>query len=124
MNCLELTPQTETVVQGQDLSLNVRLVTADPGDPFDLTSASEIVAVFASTQAPLYIEKKLSMSQITIASAAGGRFLVLLSPADTNLFPINAQASFEVRVTIAGKITTIQFLNALNVVASLFPTAP
>ena len=123
--CLEQEQTVQTVVQGANQTLNVRLVDATSGDPLDLSNVGEIVAVFPSTQAPLYFEKKYSMApQITIASAAGGRILILLSPADTMLLTPGASISFEVRITIAGIVSAVQLISQLNVVPSLFPTAP
>ena len=123
-NCLEPAPVTQTVIQGENKSLNVRLVNADDNDPYDLTLATEIIAVFPSTAAPLYVEKKLSLSQVVLTNAGAGKMMINLTPADTNLLPIGTAVSFEVRVTSGGSITSIQLLGVLNVVASLFPTAP
>lgn len=122
--CLDQQATTQSIIQGSSQSLNVRLVDGSTGDPMDLSNAGEIVAIFASPVDPGYIEKKKSTNQIAIASATGGRIMILLSPADTMALTPGPTMSFEVRVTISGVVSAVQILNSLNVIASLFPTAP
>jgi hypothetical protein len=124
MTCLDPQVSKQTIIKGEDKKLNVRLVSADSGDPFDLTGATEIVAVLPATDLPFYLEKKLSLSEIEVASAQGGRMYVKLLPADTNKLAVDDAASFEIRVTVAGVETRVQLLQALKIVDSLFPTAP
>ena len=122
LTCLDRELPIATIIQGEDKTLNVRLYNPD-GTPYDVTQATEIVCIFAATNPAGYIEKKLSLSGVTIQSGPGGWILPHLVPADTALLTVGAQQSFEVWVTIAGLVTKVQFLNSLNVVASLFPLA-
>jgi hypothetical protein len=122
-NCLESTPQPEEIIQGGDKLLQIKLWDVANKKPYDLTSATEVVAILPITASPTYLEKRLSLSQVTVDSAVLGEATIILGPSDTSSLTPGANISFEVRITIAGKVQPVQFLQALNVVPSLFPTA-
>lgn len=123
-SCLDPAPvQIPTIVTGEDKNVDVRLTNSISGDPFDLTSATEIDAIFLKNDGTC-LHKKLSLSEIVILSALGGKFQIILTAADTEdlaLSPDNGYSNIEIRITIASKITIVLLKNVIKVVPKLFP---
>jgi hypothetical protein len=113
------------VYQGEDRNLNFRLADQNTGDSFDLTGATEIDVVFPTVTNITYpngcLHKKLSLSQVTIINAGGGKFSVALTATDTNAILVSDAVAVEIRVTIAGFLTVVQIPEAFSLQPSLFP---
>ena len=109
-----------TIYLGEDKTLNFRLTDDKTKNPFDLTSATEVIAIFPVSSG-LPIQKKKSLNELVVVSAVGGRFDVALSSADTARLELGAVVAVEIRITIATLLTIVQIPQALNVVPSLFP---
>ena len=107
-----------TVYQGENKTLNFRLVDERTKNPFDLTLATEIEAIFPTTAGPSLIKLK-SLSQVIVINAVGGRFDVPLVPTETAGLQLGEVVPVEIRVTIAGLISIIQIPQALNVAPSI-----
>jgi hypothetical protein len=125
MSSLDYACSTKPVIiQGEDKSLAIRLVDGKTSLPYDISAATEVAALFRNTDSTI-LTKLLSTSGISIVSGPGGAINVLLTAANTKLLAlsdIGSFSSFEVHVTIAGKINYIQLINSIQVIASLFPT--
>lgn len=80
-----------TIVQAMSGSFYVDLFFQDTGEPFDLTSVTEIVAAFPATVNPgPSILEKLSLSQVAIIGAPGaGKIQVNYSALDSSNMQIN-----------------------------------
>jgi hypothetical protein len=125
MSCLDpQSPKTPTIIIGEDKTLTVRLTDASTKLPFDISAASEIIAIFSKNDATT-LEKKLSTGGISILSGPGGALQILLSAADTSSLmpsPAGGLSSVEIRITIAGKLTIILLENSISVISRLFPS--
>ena len=116
-------PSVPVVIQGEDKTLGIRLKSSTSGDPYDLTAATEIEAVFLKTDNTC-LHKKLTTGGIVLVSGPGGYFQVLLTDTETPLLalsPVAGYSSIEIRVTIGGKVNYVQLVDSMQVVASLFP---
>lgn len=114
------------IVLGQDKTLDVWLTSESTCDPVDLTDATEIVAIFLNADGT-FLERKFSLSQITIVSAPGGHFQIALPSASTALLapsPTGSYSNIEIHVTISSMVTIILLPNSVNIVPRLFPAAP
>lgn len=117
------TPIIPTVIIGEDKVLTCQLKDAASGDSIDISSASEIVAHLVKSD-DTCIEKKLTLGGVVITSGANGKFNILLTSADTLLLKPSEHdelSSFEVYLTLAGKLSIIQFVNSLSIIPKLFP---
>jgi hypothetical protein len=110
--------QPGIIYQSADTTLNFQLKTSD-GKPFDLTNATEIWVMFPTLIAPPVI-LMLSNSTLTITNLGGGQFSGVMTSANALLLQAG-NISIEIRVTIAGEITTVELTDALTVTATLFP---
>jgi hypothetical protein len=118
-----LVKKTPVINAGEDKIVTAELSAVDPcsdcsGPPFNITGATEIVALFPSGTTP--IQKKLSLSEITIINAGGGMVAITLTAADTLLLDVGL-IDVEIRVTIAGKTSIAQISQQITVNASMFP---
>lgn len=123
-SCLD--PQTSLIpqiIKGEDQTLTVQLNDEATKYPYDITGVTEIEALFLKTDGTA-LSKKYTLAQVVILNALAGKFQILLTTADTLLLKLSepgTYSSFEVRLTIGGKVTYIQFVNSIQVVQSLFP---
>lgn len=106
--------------RGEDKDVLFWLSKDDTGKPFDLAGATEIDVVFPKEGSPICIHKKLSLSQVTVINEGGGGISVALTAADTVLMPVGI-ISIEGHITIGGKVSFVQFPDAIEVVDTLFP---
>lgn len=110
----------QTLYQSADTTLNFELKTCQ-GKAYNILAASEIWALFPNaTGGPLI--KKLSLAEITITNGGAGMFSTNITAAEAALLATGL-IDIEVRVTIGGKVTVAEILQALTVVPSLFPSA-
>jgi hypothetical protein len=113
-----------TVIIGEDKSLTIKLVESKTQDPFDLTSATEIVACFLNADGTV-LQKALSTSGVVIISGVAGKIQVILSKTETLLLtpsPLGGLSDIELRITIGGKLNIVQLPGVISVVKKLFPT--
>lgn len=122
-SCLDpITKLPPEIIQGEDETIDVRLTSAVTGDPFDITGATELEAKFLNFDGTIK-SYKLSLSEIAVISGLGGHLRITISRASSLLLKPSASSglsSFELYVTIAGKVTIVQFVNAVKIKAKLF----
>lgn len=97
------------------MSLKAVSVNGCSSDPLDLTSCTEIVITLPGLNgAP--IVKKLSLTQVTILSPAVlGKFTTPITALNSAALNPGELQSFDVTFTIAGKVFTVKYANALSV---------
>ena len=113
-----------TIVTGEDCVLNVYLKQGDNGQPFDLSSVSEIVAILPNADDTTFLECKLSTSSIILVSGPGGFFQVIITAAQSALLLTGPTIALDVRFTIAAKLTKVVIQNAVAIISPAYPTAP
>lgn len=103
-----------TIYQGSDRTLRLMLRSKDSGEPFDLSGASEIKAIFKGSSA--LVEKTLTGGDVSVVSPSGAGIIdVDLAAADTNALYEGPRQTFELEITISGDVTVVVFSEALNV---------
>lgn len=107
--------QVEIVTQ-EDKTFIVKVIDDSKGDPFDLSSASAITTAFKNSDGS-FLDLSLS-SGIAIIDASLGKVQIALTAAQTALFYVANNFTFEMAITIAGEVTRIQVLNAYSVFLS------
>lgn len=110
------------IYKGENKTLTI-VLTDIHNQPIDITGVTEIEALFLKDDNTV-LHKKLSLSEVVLISAPGGKFSILLLPADTSLLKVDATDTYsdiELRYTIAGSITYVQLTNSIQVKNSLFP---
>lgn len=116
-------PVIPTVVRGEDKYLNIKLDNANTGDPYDLSLATEIDAVFEKTDGTC-IHKLLSLTEVVVTNGPAGKLRIQLNAADTALLalsPEDGYSDIELRITIASKLNIVQLVDVFKVVQKLFP---
>lgn len=111
------------IYQGEDKILTVRLVSAQTKLPFDISLATEIIAAFMNADQTT-LEVKKSTGGITILNGPGGAMQITLTSVQTALLAVasgDGYQSFQLQITIGGKITIVQLPNSIQVIAPLFP---
>ena len=134
MSCLEIKPiVVPKVVRGEDKTLTVKLNDTSTGFPFDISAATEIVAILLNQIANTYTEKKLSTSGVSILNGPGGALQIFITKIESALLalstietdPVNGTYSdIELRLTIGGKLTIVNLFGCLWVIDPRFPAAP
>jgi len=105
------------IYQGEDRTLKCFLKNEE-GNAYDLTGVTEITAKFVGTSAT--VEVTLADGDIAVVSpAGGGELTITLSDTNTALLK-KGITSFEVLVDKGTERRIVQFLQALEVVQSLF----
>ena len=108
-----------SIIQGEDRIIPViLLIDNEPFKPWDITGATEIVATFIKRDNATLL-KKLSLAEVTIVEAVCGQIEIALTAADTDSMRVSDKQSFEVAVTIAGKVRKTQIIGRLNVIGKL-----
>lgn len=100
------------IVQGEDKTVNLRL-RDENGDPFDITGATPLKAIFKKTDGTL-LEKGLGTG-VVIVNGPAGKLTVDLEDADTALLKVGEFQDFEVEINIGTAKTIVQFQKALTV---------
>lgn len=103
------------VIKGSDRDLIVRVKVKETDEPFDLSSASEIIAYFRKSD-DTFLERKLSLSQIEIINACAGKLKIILDDASTSLLHVGDDQDFEIEIQIGTVTSIVQFLESLNVI--------
>lgn len=110
------------IYTGEDKNLTVRLWSKSNKLPFDLTSASEIIAAFINADGTI-LQLSMTSGAITLLSAPGGAMQIALTAAQTTLLAVasgNGYQGFQIKITIGGRITIKELPNSIQVVAPLF----
>lgn len=118
------------IIRGENKVLTVAL-TDDKKVPIPggVEGATEIIAIFKSTDPLVPLQKKLSTLGVSIINGPGGIFSIILAQADTLLLALSPTladgslglSDIEVRYTIAGVLTIVQLTASIQVIDSLFP---
>lgn len=111
------------VIQGSDLSFNIRLKDKATGDPFDLGNTNEIKVLFPKESSATPLIKTLTSSGgVTILNSPGGRMQVLLNEGDTDDLKVGDRLDFEVEIQKNSGADTfiVQMLKKLTVKKRLF----
>ena len=106
------------IYQSGDTPLNFQLKNCD-GSPFDISTATEIWAMFPTLVNPPVILKK-STSQLNITNGGAGMFSGIMSASNAALLTTGL-INVEIRVTIASEITVAEIIGQVTVSPSLFP---
>lgn len=142
MSCLDPKPKDpvpKIVVnvdptKSEDKTLSVLLMDPRTKAGFDLSAATEIVAVLANAD-NTNLELKLSLSQVVVINNPVGSLQIIITKAQSALLklsPVLAPAvnndpatygfsNIELRITIASKETVVQLVDCIQIVPSLFP---
>ena len=108
------------IYQGEDKPITIRLADQD-GDPINLTNASEIKVILATTSGTPLVKTMSNSGGVVPLNAGGGIFQVTIAAADSIGLLVGDNQSIEIRVTIQGVLTIAQVQNAISVLPSLFP---
>lgn len=137
MSCLEPCPEIiPTIILGEGKTIGISLTNKSTGLPVDLTGVSALtallqnVALFSPPVLVVGLTPNTNGSQTSVVSAPGGRFNLILNALDTinlalsgvNLSGQPAYSNLEIRFTLGGIPTTVQFPNSISVLPKLFPS--
>jgi len=110
------------IIRGSDKTFTI-LVTisggCNDGEPFDLTGASEIKALFANDDGSI-LTKTMTGGAITVLSATTGKISVTIPDPETALLAVGQSQSFELEIHIGPLINIVQFVGLLNVTDRVF----
>lgn len=108
-------PNTFTIFQGDDKTMNLKAVYAETGDPLDLTTVTEI-DIALPNQDGSFTHRKLSLSEVTITSPAVlGKFSTEVTAIISALLNLGEIQTITVAFTSPGKIITVPYVQALSV---------
>lgn len=122
------------IVIGEDKTLGVQLTDATTKSGFDLSGATEIVAILLNAD-NTYLQLKLSLSQIVVINNPVGLMQIIVTAAQSALLalspilipgagdvqPVYGYSNIELHITIASKVTIVQLPDSIQVVQTLFP---
>lgn len=108
-------PAVFSIFKGDAKTMMLKAVYAGTGNPLDLTSCTEIVV-----NLPLaiggFLQKKLSLSQVSITSPAVlGQFTCPISAVDSATLNLGELQNVDVTFTIGSTVMTVAFQQALSV---------
>jgi hypothetical protein len=107
-----------TVIQGSDVSFNLRFNDQEINDPLDMTNCTACVVTFLNADGT-FLSKSLGSGVTLLTPLTLGKVSVVLDEDETALLAAGRQ-SFEVTLTISAAIRIAQFAKALNVLQSVF----
>lgn len=106
----------DTIIQGSDKTLTVRLVQDIDGNPFSLNGASVLEFRFRNTDGTILSLKSTDDDEpVQIVSAAGGKLLCVLTAAETELLAPLIPSPFTIKVTQSIGITIANLSTQLAV---------
>ncbi len=112
-------PKIIEITRGEDRSVPLTVVKQNTcNEPFDLTGATEINVRFPTDTG--FLEKKLTLAEVTIVNAVLGMISVTLSDTDTTTLKVGSQQSFDVIIDIGTTRRIALFDELLTVKAALF----
>lgn len=108
-----------TIIKGEDRTITVELLDAF-GDPFDVSTATEIEAKFCPETGSTLLSRTLTATQISIVNSLN-KVAIDLDAAFSATIRAGEEESFELHVTIAGKVRIFQrdLIGTLNVYAQM-----
>jgi len=106
--------QKINLVKGEDKEIFVIIENEETQEPLDISTASEIKAIFQGASNTL-ITRKLSLAEIVIVSGIGGKFKIKLTETNTASFRAGNDLDFETEIQIGTNTYIIQFLKSLTV---------
>lgn len=113
--CGNPNPIPFTIFQGDSKIMPMKLVYAQSGNPYDLTSCSEIVVNLRNADGTIE-QLKLSLSKVTITDPPVlGQFTVLIESDVSQLLNVGELQNVDVTFTVSGLPFTVQFQAALSV---------
>lgn len=107
------------IIRGSDREFCARIVIQDTGEPFDLTGASEIRALFRKEDETV-LTKTMTSGAISILSACTGKMKIILNDTDTSSLLVGENQSFEVEIQIGSITSIVQFLEVFTVIDRIF----
>lgn len=107
------------VIRGSDREFVVRIVVQETGEPFDLTGASEIRALFRKDDDSV-LTKAMTDGSIVILSACTGKMKITLNETDTASLKVGETQSFEVEIQIGSITSIVQFIEVFTVIDRIF----
>ncbi len=107
------------IIKGSDREFCVRVVVQDTQEPFDLTGASEIRALFRKSDDST-LTKTMTSGAISIVSACVGKMKIILNEVDTASLKAGENQSFEVEIQIGSITSIVQFLEVFTVIERIF----
>ena len=109
-------PIQDTITQGSDRTLTVRLIQDDSGDPFDLTGYTLISFRFRNADGSVLVLSSTDIgSPVQVLSATGGKMLCLLTSDQTMLLNTQTPSPFSIVVTQPAGITVCNLPTQLSV---------
>lgn len=102
------------IFKGEDYALNL-VIKTQSGKLYDLTGSTEINARFKKEGTSDLLEKKLSLSGVTIVSAIGGEIQVNLTDTDTGSMLIKDLQDFDVVIDVGSNRRIAFFSKKLSV---------
>lgn len=108
-------PASFTLTAGDDVTMNLVVRYLETGDPVDLTNCTAII-VFLQNADGSFASLSIANSDVSITVPANlGKYSVAIASNVSALLNVGVAQSFNVQFTISGKITTVQYSNALTV---------
>lgn len=115
MPCTSM-PIQDTITQGSDRVLLVRLLRDSCGDPFDISAATLVEFRFRNQDGTVLSLKTTDAGPpVTIVSGPAGSLSCMLSKTQTALLATQIPAPFSVIVTLPGGVTVVNFPTQLAV---------
>ena len=99
------------VISGEDKVLTIQLKDYKAHEFYDLSGATEIIALFKNADSST-LQKKLTTAGIVMINALAGKFQIMLTAAETSLLaitPVGEYSDIELKVTVASKLTIVKF---------------
>jgi len=108
-----------TIIKGEDRTLTVELLDSD-GEPFNVSTATEIEAKFCPESGVVLLSRTLTAAQVSVVNALN-KVAIELDAAFSATVRAGEEESFELHVTIAGKVRIFQrdLIGSLNVYAQM-----
>lgn len=110
------------IIKGSDREFGIFITIEETGEPFDLTGASEIRAIFLKSDDVSTLVKTMTGGGITVVAACAGKIKVLLDETDTAALKTGELQGFEVEVQIGVITSIIQFSESLTIIDRMFST--
>lgn len=116
-----------TLIRGTDRKFGVKITkdtsnSATSGDPFDLTGATEIRALFGKEDGTVLV-KTLTAEAIEITDELYGKISISLTDTETGSLKVGEAQSFEIEIHVGPDLSIVQFKEVLDVVDRIFTGA-
>ena len=111
------------IIRGSDREFTIRVTiesSCDSGAPFDLSSATEIKALFSNADGSV-LTVTMTGGQIVILNGCAGKIKVSLTDLQTALLNVGEAQSFELEIHIGTVISIVQFVGSITIIDRIFP---